>query len=353
MLNLRRAHTVDGVEETWAVNVLAPYLLTSLLLPSLRRAASATGDARVVNVGSDAHKWCRDLSLEDPGFDKLPFTGPLVYAHSKRALLHLTYAFAAELHAEGVEHITVNCIHPGTVSTSLASNAGWWAPPFKAALSVFMRSPQDGARGVLALCADPALAKRSGRYYVDKGAGREATETQTAPATLDAALSATVLALCAQMAGNARQPVLISPPSSPAPSGAAPASAEVLAAGAKASADMSAPILSSVVSVPPAMPVEAAREENVQAEPPAAMSAAAHARARAAEAAAAAAAAAEKAAQMAAAAKAAIPARQLALQAEREREREASEAAAEAAALQAAQEAAEALRRKEQMELDG
>ncbi len=72
MLNVRRVMTVDGVEETLAVNALAPFLLTTSLLPHLKASAAASPGrgVRIVNVGSDAARWVKKFNLDDPNLEK-------------------------------------------------------------------------------------------------------------------------------------------------------------------------------------------------------------------------------------------------------------------------------------------
>ena len=218
-LTLRRQHNLDGVEETWAVNVLAPYALTELLLPALKAGAAASGQpSRVVQVGSDAHKLARRLNLEDPCFDKkVNFVGfPGAYAHSKLALLSLTYELAFRLRSEACSSVTVNCIHPGAVNTNLGNSAVWWAGALKRTVGrLFLRSAASGSEGIAALCYESRFASISGVYYVDQGKeGKHAVATLTAPHTSDQVVCKRLQQLCARMT-QARQPVVVSPPSSP------------------------------------------------------------------------------------------------------------------------------------------
>jgi NAD(P)-dependent dehydrogenase (short-subunit alcohol dehydrogenase family) len=218
-LTLRRQHNLDGVEETWAVNVLAPYALTELLLPALKAGGESSGQpSRVINVGSDAHKLARRLNLEDPCFDKkVNFVGfPGAYAHSKLALLSLTYELAFRLRSEACSTVTVNCIHPGAVNTNLGNSAVWWAGALKRTVGrLFLRTAASGSEGIAALCWEPRFASISGVYYVDQGKdGKHAVATLTAPHTSDQVICKRLQQLCARMT-QARQPVVVSPPSSP------------------------------------------------------------------------------------------------------------------------------------------
>src|SRR5438105_15175462 len=106
---LRRRETVDGLEMTFAVNHLAPFLLTNLLLDVLK----ASAPARIVNVASDSHE-SGSLHLDDLQLEKRyrPMNG--AYAQSKLALIMFTYELARRLQGNGV---TANCLHPGCVAT--------------------------------------------------------------------------------------------------------------------------------------------------------------------------------------------------------------------------------------------
>ena len=218
-LTFRRQHNLDGVEETWAVNVLAPYALTELLLPALKAGGEGSGQpSRVVHVGSDAHKLARRLNLEDPCFDKkVNFVGfPGAYAHSKLALMSLTYELAFRLRSEACSTVTVNCIHPGAVNTNLGNSTVWWAGALKKTVGrLFLRTAASGSEGIAALCWEPRFASISGVYYVDQGKdGKHAVATLTAPHTSDQVICKRLQQLCARMS-QARQPVVVSPPSSP------------------------------------------------------------------------------------------------------------------------------------------
>jgi NAD(P)-dependent dehydrogenase (short-subunit alcohol dehydrogenase family) len=105
----RRELTAEGIELTWATNVLAPFLLTSLLLDLL----CAARPARVLNVGSIA---AGALDLADLDFARRRFLPMRAYAQSKQALHMLSWASAERLDASGV---TVHVVHPGAVGTAL------------------------------------------------------------------------------------------------------------------------------------------------------------------------------------------------------------------------------------------
>jgi NAD(P)-dependent dehydrogenase (short-subunit alcohol dehydrogenase family) len=164
VVNVRRTETPDGLEATFAVNHLAYYLLTRLLLDRL----TATPGARVVNVASEAHRWAA-LDLDDLGWERRPYRTMRVYGTSKLANVLFTYELARRLAGTGV---TASCLHPGAVATGLGKNNGWWAARLMAALRPFFRTPAQGAATVVSLAASPDVAGRTGEYWIDGRARR-------------------------------------------------------------------------------------------------------------------------------------------------------------------------------------
>ena len=159
VINTSRKETVDGYEETLAVNHFAPFLLTGLLLPALLRAKSA----RIVNVSSDAHTFVRGM-----GFEDMQATGGFrtfrEYGRSKLANILFTRKLARDL--EG-HNVTVNCLHPGAVSTSLGTqNGGLAAMLLPLLLKPFFQTPEQGARTSVYLCCNDEVAAVTGGYFV-------------------------------------------------------------------------------------------------------------------------------------------------------------------------------------------
>lgn len=158
VVNLKRTTTVDGVETTFAVNHLAYFLLTDLLLDRLR----ASAPARIVNVGSEAHKFVRGMQFDDLGFAQ-NYRAMRVYGHSKLANLLFTLELALRLAGSGV---TVNCVHPGAVATGLGKNNGRVAQMLIGLLAPFFRSPEQGAETSIHVATAPELASVSGKYFM-------------------------------------------------------------------------------------------------------------------------------------------------------------------------------------------
>jgi NAD(P)-dependent dehydrogenase (short-subunit alcohol dehydrogenase family) len=151
----RRKETVDGFEKVFAVNHLAPYLLTRLLLDQV----VASAPARVVNVSSDAHTFGQ---LDPDDYMSQASYKPLkVYGRSKLANILFTVELARRLEGTGV---TANCLHPGFVSTSLGRDNKLGLLFVKLA-SPFIKKPSEGAATVLHLACDDVAV--SGEYFVD------------------------------------------------------------------------------------------------------------------------------------------------------------------------------------------
>ncbi len=159
VVNTSRRESADGFEETLAVNHYAPFLFTGLLLPALRSAPSA----RIVNVASDAHAFVRDM-----GFDDMQATGGYKtfreYGRSKLANILFTRSLARRL---ADTNITVNCLHPGAVSTSLGSQNGLLAKVLIPLLKPFFRTPEQGAATSIYLCTSEEVAGVSGEYFAN------------------------------------------------------------------------------------------------------------------------------------------------------------------------------------------
>ena len=151
----RRQETVDGIEMQWAVNHLAPFLLTHLLLPGL----TAGRPARVVNLSSNAHRSAA-LRLDDVQMKRGRYFGLRQYCNTKLANLLFTRELARRAASVGV---TANAMHPGVVATELLLGG---FPPLRL-VSRFMRTPEQGAATAVYLAADPAAAAFTGEYFID------------------------------------------------------------------------------------------------------------------------------------------------------------------------------------------
>jgi retinol dehydrogenase 12 len=159
-----REVSADGIEMTWALNHLAYFLLTTLLLDTLR----ASAPARVVNVSSDAHRHAR-LRFDDLQGQQ-DYGGWRAYAQSKLANVLFTYELARRLAGTGV---AANAVHPGFVATNFArQNRSLTALLFRALQPVVALSPEQGAETVIYLATAPEVAGVSGQYFVKRRAVR-------------------------------------------------------------------------------------------------------------------------------------------------------------------------------------
>jgi len=159
VFNLTRRETVDGLEMTFAVNQLAPFLLTNLLLDVLK----ASAPARIVNVDSDAHEGGY-INMDD--LQSATSYKPMrSYGQSKLALLLYSYELARRLQGTGV---TVNALHPGFVGTNIAQ--GYPPRPVHTVTNFIMSligiSPEEGAKTSLYLATLPEVEGVTGKYFV-------------------------------------------------------------------------------------------------------------------------------------------------------------------------------------------
>jgi retinol dehydrogenase 14 len=150
--------TVDGLELTFALNHLAYFLLSNLLLDLLR----ASAPARIVNVTSSAQA-LGDIHFDDLQFERR-YRGQAAYNQSKLANVLFTYELARRLDGTGV---TVNCVAPGVTRTNFGREDSGPAMRLLTPLArPFMRSPEQGAATSVWLASSPEAAGATGGYYV-------------------------------------------------------------------------------------------------------------------------------------------------------------------------------------------
>ncbi|TCM44267.1 SDR family oxidoreductase [Kribbella sp. VKM Ac-2568] len=154
--------TADGLELTFALNHLAPFLLTKLLLDRLKQSAPA----RVVTVSSNAQRIGR-IDFDDLQGEK-SYSGSRAYDQSKLANLLFSYELARRLEGDGV---TANALHPGVVSTSFgAEDPGRIQRLFVPFFRPFMKTPEQGAATSIHLASSPELENVTGLYFVNSKA---------------------------------------------------------------------------------------------------------------------------------------------------------------------------------------
>ncbi|MFT5033530.1 MAG: retinol dehydrogenase-12 [Bacteroidia bacterium] len=158
VVNMRRNMTVDGIEETFAVNHLAYFLLTELL----RERIVASAPARIVSVASNAHEFCKEIHFGDISYERRKYKTFEVYGHSKLANILWTKEIAAQLEGSGV---TANCVHPGAVRTGLGTQNGLLGKFITKLVGPFFRSPAKGAETSVYLATSDKIKDVSGQYF--------------------------------------------------------------------------------------------------------------------------------------------------------------------------------------------
>lgn len=156
--------SVDGYEMTFALNHLSYFLLSNLLLDTLKKTAKEQGETRIVNVASNAHL---GGSVDfDNLWNRESFSIASTYGDTKLMNILFTYELARQL--EGT-NITANALHPGLVNTGFAQNdnkvVALLAKPF---IALMGRSPQEGAETSIYLASSPEVKGITGKYWVDK-----------------------------------------------------------------------------------------------------------------------------------------------------------------------------------------
>lgn len=167
----RRELTVDGIERTWALNHLAPFLLTNLLLDRLK----ASAPARIITTSSDAHKGKlipfddlrAERSWKGRGFTR--------YGETKLANIMFTRELARRLEGTGV---TAYCFHPGLVATGFNRNNDAFMSAAMTIIAPFARSPRKAAQTLVWLADSPEVSKQSGGYYEDQALAVSSRQAQ-------------------------------------------------------------------------------------------------------------------------------------------------------------------------------
>lgn len=176
----RYQESVDGIEMTFALNHLGYFLLTNLLLDTLKTSAPA----RIINVSSYGHKAGR-MNFEDLQF-RQRYNGMQAYRQSKLANILFTYELARRLTGTDV---TVNALNPGLVATNFGLNNfglnnGWLKSLLRRAFALAAISPEQGAQTSIYLAALPEVEGVTGKYFSNE------KEAQSSPASHDRAAAA-------------------------------------------------------------------------------------------------------------------------------------------------------------------
>ncbi|WP_287582981.1 SDR family oxidoreductase [Candidatus Borrarchaeum sp.] len=159
-----RSVTIDGIETTFAVNFLAPFLLTHLLLDTIK----ASAPARIINVSSATHTWSH-LNLDDLQNENR-YDAWTAYSQSKLALILFTYELAKRLKHTNV---TVNCLHPGVIDTNIGSTTHVEHQISSKSFNKLRR----GAETSIFLATSPDVENVTGKYFIRKKVAKSSTES--------------------------------------------------------------------------------------------------------------------------------------------------------------------------------
>lgn len=179
--------TADGLEHTFALNHLAPFLLTNLLLERLK----ASAPARVVTVSSGAQSMGR-IDFDDlQGARK--YSGQQAYNQSKLANVMFTYELARRLEDSGV---TATVLHPGVTRTDFgAEDQAWFFSMMSGLARLFMKSPAQGAATPIYLASSPEVEGVTGRYFANR------RPRKSNPASYDAAAASRLWRVSGDLVG--------------------------------------------------------------------------------------------------------------------------------------------------------
>lgn len=146
--------TPDGIESQWSVNYFSAFLLTHLLLDTLKKSEAA----RIVNVSAAAHEWIKCNSFHYQSQNG-KYNGKNVYAATKLALTMFTYELARRLQNT---RITVNCLHPGIVRTNFKAEVIAAPALF---FKYFFLKPSEGAKTIVYLASNDLVSNTTGCYF--------------------------------------------------------------------------------------------------------------------------------------------------------------------------------------------
>ena len=157
VVNTTRRISQDSIEEMFAVNYLAHYLLTRLLLERIKE----SGPARIVHVASHAYAFCKGINFSDINHSR-GYSTFKVYGHSKLANMLFSNELSRRLRGTGV---TSNSLHPGAVSTGLGTNNGMLGKVLPVLLKRFFRTPEQGAATAVYLASAAEIDGVTGKYF--------------------------------------------------------------------------------------------------------------------------------------------------------------------------------------------
>lgn len=162
--DFKRRESKDGIENIFATNYLAPFLMTNLLLDVLKKSSPS----RIINVTSGMHYGT--INFDDIEF-KQKFSGAKAYGQSKLGLILFTRLLAKKLEGTGV---TVNCVNPGVNKTDLGRDAGGFS---RMIFKLMGKDPKIGAETSIYLASSPDVENIAGEYFVKKKIKKSSKES--------------------------------------------------------------------------------------------------------------------------------------------------------------------------------
>jgi NAD(P)-dependent dehydrogenase (short-subunit alcohol dehydrogenase family)/carbon monoxide dehydrogenase subunit G len=157
VLKTERSRTKEGLETSFATDLLSPWLLTRLLIPRLK----ASAPARIVNVLSGG-MYLSGIDVDDLEFERARYDGNRAYAQAKRGLMLLTEHWSDELAGSDV---VVNAMHPGWADTPGVRDS---LPGFYRLTRPVLRTPEQGADTIVWLAAADEAGEISGKFWLDR-----------------------------------------------------------------------------------------------------------------------------------------------------------------------------------------
>ncbi len=160
LIRNRRTETPDGIEMTLAVNHLAPFLLTNLLLDRLEESAPS----RIITVASEAQRQAKRVDFDNLQGEQR-YAAFRIYGQSKLANILFTFELAERLRGTGV---TANCVHPGGTNTGFGNDDRGLTTLLIRVVQPFLRGPEQGADTVIYLASSPDVEGMTGKYLADR-----------------------------------------------------------------------------------------------------------------------------------------------------------------------------------------
>lgn len=154
----RRLNTSEGVEKTFAVNLLCPFVLTESLHELLKRSQTS----RIINVTS-AMMYTQKLRLDDLDSKERPYQGNMAFARAMRGMVDITEQWAEKWQAD---QIFVHCMHPGWTDTQSLRNG--LATPIYRLMKPVLRTPEQGADTIVWLASSPVTEESNGLFWLDR-----------------------------------------------------------------------------------------------------------------------------------------------------------------------------------------